>query len=172
MANCVVRTDLLAGTRNPAFLEHGRYYNASDAQAEIQNGSIVYVDALETEERESHKYKDVPENATIKDLVLIAAPEVIYDESNHKTLRDFINEAGKIIRGYYLLPNTEFSVSAEGITGTAPTVGQKLVVAKDTHIMKVGTAGSGVTVIGECTAIETKFQYGATMTYYTIKVEG
>lgn len=171
MANCVVRTDLLAGTRNPAFLEHGRYYNASSAQAEIQNGSIVYVGALEDGERESHKYTDVPEDATIKDLVLIAAPEVIYDESNHKTLRDFINEAGKIIRGYYLLPQTEFSVSAEGIDGTAPTVGQTLVVAKDSHILKVGAASAG-TVIGTCTAIETKFQYGATMTYYTIKVEG
>lgn len=171
MAYCVVRTDLLAGTRNPAFLEHGRYHAASGDTAEIQNGSIVFVDALEDGERESHKYKDVPENAKIKDLVLIAAPEVIYDESNHKTLRDFTNAAGSIVRGYYLLPQTEFSVTAEGISGTAPTVGQTLIVAKDTHIMKVGAASDG-TVIGKCTEIETKFQYGANVTYYTIKVEG
>ena len=46
MAHTVVRTDMLAGTVNPAFLENGRY-KKSDAYEKIDNGSIVMVGALE-----------------------------------------------------------------------------------------------------------------------------
>ena len=169
MAYCVVRTDLMSGTVNPAYLENGRYYNAGGTFEAIQNGSIVHVGALETDQRESHKYLDVTADSKIDDLVLIADEELIYSESDRKNLRDYINEAGKCIRGYYMRPNNEFSVTADGISGVAPTVGQKLVVAKNSHILKVGTSSDGV-VIGTCTAIETKFQFGTTVTYYTIKV--
>ena len=80
MAYCVVRTDLMSGTVNPAYLENGRYYNARGAFEAIQNGSIVHVGALETDQRESHKYLDVTADPKIDDLVLIADEELIYSD--------------------------------------------------------------------------------------------
>lgn len=162
MAHAIVRTDMLAGTINPAFLENGRYV-ANDAYADIDNGSICAVGALEQNERESHVYSDVPAGTDLSELVLIAAPEVIRDTTGHKDVRDFYNKAGTCIRGYYLLPNDEFSVSVDGIEGS-PAVGKTVGLAANTHKLKVDATD---TVIGVITHTEQK-KY---VTYYTIKVK-
>ena len=161
MAYTVVRTDMMAGTINPAFLENGRYVKNS-AYADIENGSIVSVGALENGERESHVYSDVAAGTDLSKLVLIAAPEVIIDTYPHKGIADFINEAGTCIRGYYLL-NGEFSLTAEGFDGAVPKVGDSVGVAANTHKLKVDATD---TVIGTVTHIEVK-KY---MTFYTVKV--
>lgn len=162
MAYTVVRTDMMAGTINPAFLENGRYVKNS-AYADIENGSIVSVGALENGERESHVYSDVAAGTDLSKLVLIAAPEVIIDTYPHKGIADFINEAGTCIRGYYLL-NGEFSLTAEGFDGAVPKVGDSVGVAANTHKLKVDATD---TVIGTVTHIEVK-KY---MTFYTVKVK-
>lgn len=162
MAYTVVRTDMMAGTTNPAFLENGRYVKNS-AYADIENGSIVSVGALENGERESHVYSDVAAGTDLSKLVLIAAPEVIIDTYPHKGIADFINKAGTCIRGYYLLPNGEFSVTAEGFDGAVPQVGSSVGIAANTHKLKVDATD---TVIGTVTHIEVK-KY---MTFYTVKV--
>lgn len=162
MAYTVVRTDMMAGTINPAFLENGRYVKNS-AYADIENGSIVSVGALENGERESHVYSDVAAGTDLSKLVLIAAPEVIIDTYPHKGIADFINKAGTCIRGYYLLPNDEFSVTAEGFDGAVPQVGASVGIAANTHKLKVDATD---TVIGTVTHIEVK-KY---MTFYTVKV--
>ena len=162
MAYTVVRTDMMAGTTNPAFLENGRYVK-DGAYADIENGSIVSVGALENGERESHVYSDVAAGTDLSKLVLIAAPEVIIDTYPHKGIADFINEAGTCIRGYYLL-NGEFSLTAEGFDGAVPKVGDSVGVAANTHKLKVDATD---TVIGTVTHIEVK-KY---MTFYTVKVE-
>ena len=162
MAYTVVRTDMMAGTTNPAFLENGRYVK-DGAYADIENGSIVSVGALENGERESHVYSDVAAGTDLSKLVLIAAPEVIIDTYPHKGIADFINEAGTCIRGYYLL-NGEFSLTAEGFDGAVPKVGDSVGVAANTHKLKVDATD---TVIGTVTHIEVK-KY---MIFYTVKVE-
>lgn len=171
MAYCVVRTDAMSGTTDATCLEHGRFYNAEGVQSEIQNGSIVQVGALETGERESHKYTDVTANATINDVVLIAAPELIYDTYRHKGVQDFINGAGDIIRGYHLHQWDEFAVTAPGFDPTTLSnakVGAYVSVAAGKHILSASAAKpqSGL-VIGTIEDIEIK-NY---MTFYTIRVK-
>lgn len=163
MAYTVVRTDAMSGTMLHTALENGRYYDTDGAFAEIENGSIVQVGALETGERESHVYTDVKAEAVLSDLVVLAAPEIFIDETPHKGISDFINQAGECIRGYRLLPNDEFSVSAEGFDGTVPEVGGAIGVATGTH--KLSTTATDVP-IGVCTSIETHNYYPL----YTIKI--
>ena len=163
MAHAIVRTDMMAGTINPAFLENGRYV-VSEAYADIDNGSICMVGALEEGERESHVYSDVPAGTALDKLVVIAAPELMNDlqDHSHVTLRDFYVKAGTCVRGYYLAPRGEFSVSVDGITGS-PSVGASVGLDADTHKLKVGATD---TVIGKIIDIEVK----KSVTFYVIKI--
>lgn len=161
MAHTVVRTDILAGTVNQAFLENGRYKKDGNYAA-IDNGSIVTVGALEDGERESHVYSDVAKGTNLNKLVLIAAPEVIKDNYLHKDIRDFEVAAGVVARGYRLTPGCEFSLTADGIDGS-PAKGANVGVAANTHKLKVSAED---TKIGTITDVEVK----KFMTFYTIKV--
>lgn len=161
MAHTVVRTDMLAGTVNPAYLENGRYVK-DGAYADIDNGSIVMVGALEDGERESHVYSDVTADATIDSLVLIVVPETFKDTTTHKEdVRDFYVKKGVCARGYRLTPGAEFSLTADGIDGN-PTKGAAIGVDAKSHKCKVG----GTVKIGTIIDIDVK-NY---MTYYTIQV--
>ena len=172
MAYCVVRTDLMSGTTDPSCLEHGRFYNAHDAQEAIQNGSIVQVGDLEAGERESHKYTDVAAGAVLNDVVLIAEPELITDTSHHKGIADYISPAGKIIRGYRLHQFDEFSVSAEGFTSAtrqAAQVGAYVSVAEGTHMLAASARKPDTGLyIGKIIDVEVK----NFVTYYCIAVYG
>ncbi|HAH70979.1 MAG TPA: hypothetical protein DCL74_04460 [Succinivibrionaceae bacterium] len=161
MAHTVVRTDMLAGTVNPAFLENGRY-KKSNAYEKIDNGSIVMVGALEDGERESHVYSDVPAGTSIDKLVLIAVPEIFKDTSVRKDIRDFEVAAGVVSRGYRLTPGGEFSITADGIDGS-PTKGATVGLAANTHKLKVSADD---TKIGTIADVEVK----KFMTFYTIKI--
>ncbi len=168
MANCVVRTDLMSGITDASCLEHGRFYGSDGKFAEIQNGSIVQVGALEENERESHKYTDVADGATLTDVVLIAEPEMGKTYRNHVDLTEYINEAGKCIRGYRLHAFDEFSVTADGFKdATAAKVGAFVSVAKNEHILTVGASkpSSGL-YIGKIEHVETR----GTLTFYNIAV--
>lgn len=172
MAYCVVRTDLMSGTVDPSCLEHGRFYNATSELEEIQNGSICQVGDLEDGERESHKYTNVTEGATLADVVLISEPELCVDDCHYKQLSNYISPAGKIIRGYRLHPYDEFSVTEEAFTldtKAAAKVGAYVSVPADTHQL-AATAEKPVSnlYIGKIIAVEVK----NFMTYYCIAVYG
>ena len=156
MAYCVVRTDLLAGIKNQAFLEHGRYQDSDGNYQEIQNGSIVAVGALEDGERESHIYTDVASDTTLTKVVLVANPELTYLYGyEHDALSDYTNVAGKCIRGYYL-HGQSFSVTAEGFESVeTAAVGDYVYVAEGAHIMTLSATepDSGL-VIGKLAEIE------------------
>ena len=155
---CVIRTDLMAGTKNPDQLVSLRYY-ADEAVAEVENGVIVELKGYEDGQREVMKAVAATADSNMADCAIVAAPEVMYDERK-RNLSDFINEAGKPARGYRLVDRNEFALTAEGFAGAAPTVGGKVGIGAN------GKLDATKTGFGECVHIETAGRY----TYYTIKI--
>ena len=158
MAYCVIRTDLMHGTKNPDALVSLRYYN-DDAVAEVENGVIVELKGYEEGEREVMKAVAATADSNLADCAVIAAPEVMYDERK-KNLDEYINEKGKAIRGYRLIDRNLFSLTKDGFAGAAPAVGGKVGVGAN------GKLDAAKTGFGECVHIETAGRY----TYYTIKI--
>lgn len=157
---CVVRTDRMYGTDVAPGLRSLRFYGADGKVAEVENGVIAHLEGLEDGQREVHKAVAATAGADLTECALIAAPEVMYDE-RLRNLEDFINEAGKAVRGYILHCNDEFSVTAEGfVGGSVPAMGAEVGIGADG---KIDAAGTG---LGKCSHIETVGRY----TYYTILV--
>ena len=157
--NAVIRTDLMHGTKNPDMLVSLRFY-ANDAVAEVENGVIVELKGYEDGQREVMKAVAATADSNLADCAVIAAPEVMYDERK-KNLDEYINEAGKAVRGYRLVDRNIFSLTAEGfVGGTAPALNGKVGVGANG---KLDAAGTG---FGECVHIETAGRY----TYYAIKM--
>lgn len=157
--NAVIRTDLMHGTKNPDMLVSLRFY-ANDAVAEVENGVIVELKGYEDGQREVMKAVAATADSNLADCAVIAAPEVMYDERK-KNLDEYINEAGKAVRGYRLVDRNIFSLTAEGfVGGIAPALNGKVGVGANG---KLDAAGTG---FGECVHIETAGRY----TYYAIKI--
>lgn len=157
---CVVRTDRMSGTDVAPMLRSVRFYGADGKVSEVENGVIAHLEALEAGQREVYKAVAATNSAKLSECVLIAAPEVMYDERK-RNLSDFINEAGKAIRGYVLHENDEFSVTAEGfVGGTVPVEGAEVGIGANG---KIDAAGTG---LGKCVHIEQAGRY----TYYDILV--
>lgn len=155
MAYCVVRTDLMSGVKQPADMVSLRFYDGADV-AEVENGVIAKITALEPHtvgtntiyEREIWKGVAASSSDDLADCVLIATPEVMYDERK-RSLDEFINEAGVAARGYRLRDRNMFSLTAEGfVGGTAPALGGAVGVGAGG---KLDASGSG---FGTCVHIE------------------
>lgn len=154
----VIRTDLMHGTKNGDALVSLRYY-VGEEKAEVENGVIVELKGYEEGEREVMKAVAATADSNLADCAVIAAPEVMYDERK-KNLDEYINEAGKAVRGYRLVDRNIFSLTAEGFAGAVPAVGGKVGIGANG---KLDAAGTG---FGECVHIETAGRY----TYYAIKI--
>lgn len=160
MAYAVIRTDLMSGTKQPADLVSLRFYDASGNKAEVENGVIVKLQGYEDGEREVMKAVAASAGDDLNDCAIVAAPEVMYDERK-KNLDEFINEAGKAVRGYIPRSRNVFSVTKEGfVGGTAPTKGAEVGIGTDG---KIDAAGKG---LGVCVDVEVVGRY----TYYAIKI--
>lgn len=156
---CVIRTDLMSGTKQPADLVSLRFY-ADDAVAEVENGVIVELKGFEEGQREVMKAVAATADSNMADCAVVAAPEVMYDERK-KNLDEYINEAGKAIRGYRLTDRNMFALTAEGfVNKTAPALDGKVGIGAN------GKLDAAKTGFGECVHIETAGRY----TYYTIKI--
>ena len=159
MAYTVIRTDLMSGTKQPADLVSLRFYE-TDSPKEVENGVIAKLEALEEGEREVWKAKAAVAGDDLNECVVIAGVEMMYDERK-RNLDEYINEAGKITRGYILRSRNLFSVTKEGFEdGTVPTVGQDVAIGTGGKL-KANTAG-----LGKCVHIEVVGRY----TYYTIQI--
>lgn len=157
---CVVRTDLMSGTIQGADLVSLRFYDGGDNQIEVENGIIAKVEGYEDGERECMKAVAATAGADLNECVLVDGVEVMYDERLHN-LDEYVNEAGKIVRGYILRSRNMFSVTAEGfVNKNVPTVGAEVGIGEGG---KIDASGTG---LGTCVAIETAGRY----TYYTIKI--
>lgn len=172
MAYGVVRTDKLMGTDVRSMLESVKYMGSGSTETAIDNGNVVKVDGtLMTGEREVKKGVTPAATDALDSIVLIASPEVMYDERKHN-LDEFYNEAGKICRGYHLHSGDIFSVTADAVAfntneSTDGKVGSVVELKADIKLnIKTGSATSGSTVVGSVIAIDVVGRY----TYYVIQV--
>ena len=168
MANvhAVVRTDLMFGTDVRSGLVSVEYLGADGATpTAIENGNVLKIGALKDGEREVYVGGDVAASDDLANVVLIATPEVMYDEHKHN-IDEFVNEAGDICRGYRLHVGDVFSVTEEALANASPAVGQVVELAAGTKLSNVASA-SGATKVGTIIAVETAGRY----TYYVIKVD-
>lgn len=142
----VVRTDEMLATSASALL-HSVKYMVGDNFATIDNGSVLALEALIEGEREVWKAVD-PTESVIGKLVLIATPEVMYDE-RLRNLTDFYNEAGVAARGYVLHSGDIFSVTAPVVEGFDSAVAGSTVGVQGNKWLIGGTG------IGTVLAVET-----------------
>lgn len=167
----IVRTDLMYGTDVREGLVSVKYMgDDGSTPTAIDNGNVLSATALQTGEREIYVGAAVAANTAIKDVVLIASPEVMYDE-RLRNLEDFYNEAGKACRGYRLHSGDIFSVTKDALAGAStPAVGDVVELAAGTKLSVVAAATgatSGSTVVGKILAIDIVGRY----TYYAVKVD-
>lgn len=168
MAYGIVRTDNMYGTDVRTGLVSIQYMGADGATpTAIENGNVLKVGALKTGEREVYVGGAVAAADKISDVVLVASPEVMYDERK-RNLDEFINEAGKNCRGYRLHTGDIFSVTKEALDGvTTPAVGNIVELKAGTKLNVAATATTNSTVVGKIIAVDVVGRY----TYYAIKVD-
>ena len=164
MAYTIVNLDRMSGTENSALLLSLKYFDSNGNEAPIENGAIVAIGELLDGEREVRKATAPKADTPINKLALIANPEVIYDESKYHGLEEYINEAGKVVRGYRLHDNDGFSLTKEGFSGT-PAKGKYVTVGTTTKPVIAASAGSSV-VIGTIDEVWTM----GNDTYYYVNV--
>jgi len=166
----VVRTDNMYGTDVRAGLVSIRYYDNNEF-ADIDNGCVLKVGALEGDanigyEREIFKGTAPAANDALKDVVLIASPEVMYDE-RLRGLTDFYNVAGKACRGYRFHSGDIFSVTKTVLDGKeTPAVGDIVELKAGIKMNVAASATSGSTQVGKIIAVDVVGQ----ITYYAIQV--
>lgn len=161
MSYAVIRTDLLSGTHQVADLVSLRFYDAEGKQAEVENGTIVKLEGYEDGQREVMKAVAASASDKLNDCAIVAGVEVMYDERK-KNLDEYINEAGKAIRGYIPRSRNIFSVTKEAfVNGTAPTKGATVGIGANGKINATGTG------LGTCVDVEVAGRY----TYYVIKID-
>lgn len=173
MAYGVVRTDNMFGTDVRAGLVSIKYIvttgsgsSAVKTETAIENGRVLKVGALMADEREIFEGTAPAANDALSDIVLIASPEVMYDERKHN-LDEFINDAGKPCRGYRLHNGDIFSVTKDALDGVAtPAVGNIVELKAGTKLNVVASATSGSTVVGKIIAVDVVGRH----TYYAILV--
>ena len=166
----VVRTDRLMGTNVRSMLESVKYMGAGSTATAIDNGNVVKLDgSLMTGEREIKKGVTPAANDALDAIVLIASPEVMYDE-RLRNLSDYFNVAGKAVRGYRFRSGNMFAVTAEALDGSfnASNAKGKIVELQASTKMKVvASLTSGSTQVGTIEAVEVAGPY----TYFVIKVK-
>lgn len=172
MSHGVVRTDKLMGTDVRSMLESVKYMGAGSTATAIDNGNVVLLDgSLMTGEREVKKGVTPAADSALDKIVLIATPEVMYDE-RLRNLDDFYNEAGAICRGYHLHSGDIFSLTADALDFNTNETTDGLVnsiVELKAGIklnVKVSSATAGSTVVGKVIAKDVVGRY----TYYVIQV--
>lgn len=159
--HAIVRTDLMFGTNVNAGLRSFKYMGSGSTATDIDNGCVVKLDSIiadthgDVKDREVWKAVTPAANSKLEEIVLVATPEVLYDERK-KLLKEFYNEAGKICRGYVLHRDDIFSVTAEALTGvtSSTAVGDIVELQANTKLKVVASATSGSTPVGKLIQIE------------------
>lgn len=164
--HAVVRTDNMAGTDVRGQLVSVKYMGSGkDTPTDLDNGNVLLLDKLAEGEREVYVGTDVAANSPLADVVLVASPEVMYDERLND-IRDFYNEAGTIARGYHIHTGDTFSVTEEALIGTK-AVNDVVELAAGTKLNTAASLTESSTRVGRIIAIEK----AGVLTYYVIKVD-
>ena len=162
------------GTKTHARVDIVGKHNNKNALAHVHisqnldNGAICTLGDFMTGELMAREAVDVTGTTKREDIVMLKAPEIVADESSkeYTALKYFYNQAGEIVRGYYLKDLDKIHVSAEAIDpidgSTALAVGQYIVPSTG---FKMKASSSPANAIGKIVAKNTenvKTYYDAT----------
>lgn len=139
-----------------------------DIETAIENGCVLKIGDLMDGQREVYKGTAPAKGDALGDLCLIATPELMYDERK-RDLDEFINEAGRIARGYRFHHADTFSLTADAFETALSeiSVGDLIELQNNKIKMKVvSSATASTTTVGKIIAIEKVGKY----TYYVICV--
>lgn len=170
MGYATVRTDLMSGTKQGTDLVSLKYYvvdGQTSTPTAIENAHVVKLDGLLTGEKQVYKAVVPARDTALRDVVLVATPEILYDERK-KNLDEFINAAGDISRGFRFKSGSIFSITAEAVTTALNpiVVGSVVELEAGLNFKFVASLTSGSTKVGTVIAIETV----GTKTFYVIEV--
>lgn len=149
MAHGVIRTDGMSGTTL------GKDLVTLKSNSDLDNGSVVVVGALYEGEREARQISTPTASSALKDIAIIASPEVDKSKS-YNNLNEFYNKAGSEMRGYRLVSHDTFSLTADAYEGTA-AVGSIVELQAKTKLKVVASATQGSTTVGKIIAIEDEY---------------
>ena len=159
------------GTKTHARVDIVGKHNNKNALAhvhigqDLDNGAICTLGAFMSGELMAREAVDVTGTTKREDIVILKAPEVVADESSkdYSALKYFYNQAGEIVRGYYLKDLDKIHVSEEAIEHSDPlAVGQYIVPSTG---FKMKASSSPDNAIGKIVAKNTenvKTYYDAT----------
>ena len=159
------------GTKTHARVDIVGKHNNKNALAHVHisqnldNGAICTLGDFMSGELMAREAVDVTGTTKREDIVILKAPEVVADESSkdYSALKYFYNQAGEIVRGYYLKDLDKIHVSEEAIEHSTPlAVGQYIVPSTG---FKMKASSSPDNAIGKIVAKNTenvKTYYDAT----------
>lgn len=159
------------GTKTHARVDIVGKHNVKNALAHVHisqnldNGAICTLGDLMPGELMAREAVDVTGTTKREDIVILKAPEIVADESSKdfSALKYFYNQAGEIVRGYYLKDLDKIHVSEEAIEHSTPlAVGQYIVPSTG---FKMKASDSATNAIGKIVAKNTeniKTYYDAT----------
>ena len=159
------------GTKTHARVDIVGKHNNKNALAHVHisqnldNGAICTLGDFMSGELMAREAVDVTGTTKREDIVMLKAPEIVADESSkeYTALKYFYNQAGEIVRGYYLKDLDKIHVSEEAIEHSTPlAVGQYIVPSTG---FKMKASSSADNAIGKIVAKNTenvKTYYDAT----------
>lgn len=148
MAYACVRTDNMSGTHQGKDLVTLRYTE------DVENGNVLAIGALEAGEREVRSASAPAAKAELREVALVATPEVVKDKDNY-ALSDFINKKGELIRGYRFASKDVFSITKEAFAeGATLEVGANVCLNGSTKLTASEEASEDATKVGTIIAIE------------------
>lgn len=165
MAHAMFRSDNMEGTIDGKFLVS----LAINTEGGLDNGRVVKVGALKTGEREVREYSTPAVTDSIDDIAILGSEEV--DKAKKfNSVGDFTNAKGSIARGYRLVKQDCFSVTADAFDAADEfefTPGTTICeLQAGTKLLVVNTPTSGSTQVGVLEAVEAD---GA-VTWYVFRV--
>ena len=150
------------GTKTHARVDIVGKHNNKNALAhvhigqDLDNGAICTLGDFMSGELMAREAVDVTGTTKREDIVILKAPEVVADESSkdYSALKYFYNQAGEIVRGYYLKDLDKIHVSEEAIEHSTPlAVGQYIVPSTG---FKMKASDSDTNAIGKIVAKNTE----------------
>ena len=150
------------GTKTHARVDIVGKHNNKNALAHVHisqnldNGAICTLGNLMSGELMAREAVDVTGTTKREDIVILKAPEIVADESSKdfSALKYFYNQAGEIVRGYYLKDLDKIHVSEEAIEHSDPlAVGQYIVPSTG---FKMKASDSDTNAIGKIVAKNTE----------------
>ena len=136
------------GTKTHARVDIVGKHNNKNALAhvhisqDLDNGAICTLGDFMSGELMAREAKDVTATTKREDIVILKAPEIVADESSkeYSALKYFYNQAGEIVRGYYLKDLDKIHVSEEAIEHSDPLAVGQYIVPSTGFKMKASTS--------------------------------